>query len=64
LTANKAVLAILLIIPIVINLAVILYNVAAPAVLGLPFFWWFQIVMLPVSALFYIAFAFLAGEEV
>jgi hypothetical protein len=64
LTANKAVLAILLIIPIVINLAVTLYDVAAPAFLGLPFFWWFQIVMLPVSAVFYLIFAFMAGDEV
>jgi hypothetical protein len=60
---NKAVLALLLLIPIVINLAVTFYNVATPTEFGLPFFWWFQIVLLPVSALFYIAYAALAGEE-
>jgi hypothetical protein len=60
---NRAALAILLLIPIVANLSVTLYNISAPAELGLPFFWWFQILLLPISAIFYLAYAFSAGED-
>jgi hypothetical protein len=60
---NRAILALLLIIPFVLNLWVTLYDIATPTALGLPFFWWFQIILLPVSAVFYIVFAFSAGDE-
>lgn len=63
LKGNKAVLALLLLVPVVINLWVTLYNVATPAEFGLPFFWWFQIILLPVSAIFYIVFAQVTGDE-
>ena len=42
----------LLIIPCVIALWVPLYNSLAPTLLGFPFFYWFLLVMVPVSALF------------
>lgn len=61
---NKLVLALLLLIPVIINLSVTFYNVATPSEYGLPFFWWFQIVLLPVSAVFYVLYAVLAGDEV
>jgi len=32
-----------------------LYNQAEPALLGLPFFYWFQLVLIPVSALAIVA---------
>ncbi len=63
LKGNKVVLALLLLIPVILNLWVTLYNIPTPSALGLPFFWWFQIILLPVAAVFYIAYAFLAGDE-
>ena len=60
---NKVVLALLLLIPVILNLWVTLYNISSPSELGLPFFWWFQIVLLPISAVFYVAYAFYAGDE-
>ncbi len=41
----------LLLIPCVFALWVPLYNGAAPALFGLPFFYWFQLLLIPVSAL-------------
>jgi hypothetical protein len=40
----------LLIIPCVIALWAPLYNVVDPALFGVPFFYWFQLVMILVSA--------------
>lgn len=42
----------LLIIPCVIALWVPLYNSTEPALFGFPFFYWFQLVLIPVSAVF------------
>jgi len=57
------VLILLLLIPSVINFFTPLYDFAAPSALGLPFFYWFQIVMLPVSAVFYLVFSYLQRDS-
>ncbi len=41
----------LLLIPCVVALWVPLYNFEAPALFGVPFFYWFQLLMIPLSAL-------------
>jgi hypothetical protein len=38
-----------LLIPCVLALWVPLYNMEPPALLGIPFFYWFQLLMIPVS---------------
>ncbi len=40
----------LLIIPCVIALWAPLYNFASPTLFGIPFFYWFQLALIPVSA--------------
>ena len=40
----------LLFVPCVVALWVPLYNVETPALFGLPFFYWFQLLLIPVSA--------------
>ena len=53
---KKVVAAILIIIPFIAYLALPLYNTEFPEVYGLPFFYWYQIIWLPISGvLFYIA---------
>jgi hypothetical protein len=42
----------LLLIPCVLALAVPLYNFDAPRLLGFPFFYWFLLLLVPVSAIF------------
>ncbi len=39
----------LLLIPCVLALAVPLYNIDAPRLLGFPFFYWFNLLLVPVS---------------
>ncbi len=41
----------LLLVPCVIALWAPLYNTEAPALFGMPFFYWFQLVLIPASAL-------------
>jgi len=41
----------LLLIPCVIALWVPLYNSITPELFGMPFFYWFQLLLIPVSAL-------------
>jgi hypothetical protein len=41
----------LLFVPCVVALWVPLYNTETPALFGIPFFYWFQLVLIPVSAL-------------
>ena len=53
------VLILLLLVPSIVNFFTPLYDFASPSVLGLPFFYWFQIAMLPVSAAFYLVFSYL-----
>jgi len=42
--------ALLLLIVCLAALAVPFYNTLEPRLLGLPFFWWYQLAMIPVSA--------------
>jgi hypothetical protein len=50
---------ILLLVPCVLALWVPLYNSIPPVLFGIPFFYWFQLVLVPVSA-----FAIFAADRV
>jgi Protein of unknown function (DUF3311) len=50
---------ILLLAPCVLALWVPLYNSMAPSLFGIPFFFWFQLVLIPISAL-----AILAADRI
>jgi len=50
---------ILLLVPCLLALWVPLYNSLPPALFGIPFFYWFQLVLVPISAL-----AILAADRV
>lgn len=53
---GKIVAAVLILIPFLIYFDVPFYNVVNPEVGGLPFYYWFQLLMLPITAaLFFIA---------
>ncbi len=52
----------LLLIPCLLAIAVPLYNAIEPKAFGFPFFFWFQLLLIPVSSLF-ILFAFLGDKE-
>jgi hypothetical protein len=41
--------------PCAVALAVPLYNRLEPQLLGIPFFFWFQLALIPISALFILA---------
>jgi hypothetical protein len=49
----------LLLAPCVLALWVPLYNSVTPALFGIPFFFWFQLVLIPISAL-----AILAADRI
>ena len=51
------ILALLILIPALVNLTVPIYNKKSPELLGLPFFYWFQTLWLFVAAGFYLTFA-------
>ena len=54
----------LLLIPYVGLLWVPFYNVKAPALLGFPFFYWYQLAWVPVtSALIYVVYRSLPDDE-
>jgi hypothetical protein len=42
----------LLLVPCVVALATPLYNTIEPRLFGFPFFFWFQLLLVPLSALF------------
>ena len=52
----------MLIIPVFVALSVPLYNVIDNRWLGIPFFWWFQLLLIPVTSLFVFA-AYLDGRK-
>lgn len=54
------VMALLLIVPIIVNFYTPLYNTVNPKLAGLPFFYWFQIVLLFIVVLPYLAYSYLA----
>ena len=57
--ARKAAIAVLLLIPFAIYLALPTYDRAQPELLGVPFFWWYQTVMLAVAAVLFFVAAYL-----
>jgi hypothetical protein len=50
---------IFLLVPCILALWVPLYNSISPALFGIPFFFWFQLVLVPISAL-----AILAADRI
>jgi len=46
---------VMLLIPCIAVLAVPIYNVTETRLFGIPYFWWYQLGMIPVSALFILA---------
>ncbi len=56
---RQIVAAILILIPFAVYFDVPFYNVVTPTLGGLPFFYWFQIAMLPISAVLFIIAAYL-----
>jgi Protein of unknown function (DUF3311) len=50
---------ILLLVPCLLALGVPLYNSLPPVLFGIPFFFWFQLVLIPISAL-----AILAADRI
>jgi hypothetical protein len=57
--ARFVILALLILIPAVINLSTPLYNRIEPQLFGIPFFYWFQTVWLALCSGFYLVFAHL-----
>jgi hypothetical protein len=49
----------LLLVPCILALCVPLFNSVTPALFGVPFFFWFQLLLIPVSAL-----AILAADRI
>ncbi|MFZ0511821.1 MAG: DUF3311 domain-containing protein [Candidatus Nitrosopolaris sp.] len=63
--ARYVILALLILIPSIINLSTPLYNRKLPELFGMPFFYWFQTVWLALCSGFYLGFARLmnGGKE-
>jgi hypothetical protein len=53
----------LLLAPCVLALATPLYNSLEPQLFGIPFFFWFQLALIPVSALFILAAYLLERDD-
>jgi uncharacterized protein DUF3311 len=56
-------LALLILIPATVNLAVPLYNIDLPELLGMPFFYWFQTIWLVFCSGFYLSYAYILKKE-
>ena len=54
---------VLLLIPCVLSVLVPLYNSTEPTLAGIPFFYWFLMVLIPVSSLFIFAASLLRGDQ-
>ena len=54
---------VLLIIPCVLSLAAPLYNMVEPRFIGLPFFYWFNLLLIPVSTAFIYAASKTGGPK-
>jgi hypothetical protein len=55
--SRYVILALLILIPSIINLLTPLYNRRLPELFGMPFFYWFQTVWLALCSGFYLGFA-------
>jgi hypothetical protein len=60
--AQFVILALLILIPAVINLSTPLYNRIEPQLFGITFFYWFQTVWLALCSGFYLVFARVMNE--
>ena len=60
---NEIIAGVLILIPFVIYMILPLYNFSSPELLGFPFFYWFQTVMLVVSAALFAAAAYLIDKD-
>lgn len=60
---SEIIAGILIVIPFIIYLVLPLYNIVDPEWLGLPFFYWFQTVMLVVSAILFGIAALLIDKD-
>jgi hypothetical protein len=56
-------LALLILIPSTVNLAVPLYNIDLPELFGMPFFYWFQTIWLVFCSGFYLAYVYILKKE-
>ncbi|MCD2175846.1 DUF3311 domain-containing protein [Rhizobium sp. C4] len=54
---------ILLLIPCVASVATWLYNISEPMLFGIPFFYWFLMLLIPVSSIFIWLAARTGGDE-
>lgn len=54
---------ILLVVPALIYILIFLYNHKSPEFLGMPFFYWFQILMLVIASTFYALAVFLGKDD-
>lgn len=54
---------VLLLIPCVLALAVPFYNVIEPRVFGFPFFYWFNLALIPISMAFIYAANKVGGDQ-
>jgi len=59
----QIVLLLLILVPAIINFATPIYNFIDPTLGGLPFFYWFQILMLALSTLPYLAFTMIEDRR-
>jgi hypothetical protein len=55
--ARNVILALLILIPAIINLLTPLYNRKLPELFGIPFFYWFQTVWIALCSGFYLGYA-------
>jgi hypothetical protein len=58
-TSTTIVLALLIIVPAFINFFTPIYNYSQPALDGMPFFYWFQILLLFLTTIPYLAFSYI-----
>ncbi len=61
--ATSAISAVLIAIPFVVYFAIPSYNITNPTFDGTPFFWWYQLAWLAISAVLYFVAAVLLGRE-
>ena len=61
--SKDAVVAILIAIPFIVYFAVPTYNMVNPTLGGVPFFWWYQVLWLAISAALFFAAALLLGRK-
>ncbi|MGC9143392.1 DUF3311 domain-containing protein [Hydrogenobaculum sp.] len=54
---------ILLFIPTIVYMLIFFYNHKSPELLGMPFFYWFQILMLVITSIFYVLAVFLGKDD-